>query len=40
VLSVTPSAVSKSVVRGRKDDLSRAIENDVMTLLDRQKQTV
>ena len=32
-LSLTPSAVSKSVVKGRKDEISEAIENDLMTLL-------
>lgn len=37
VLNLTPSAVSKSVVTGRKDEIARVIENDLMTLLERQK---
>ena len=36
-LSLTPSPVSKSVVTGRKDELARGSENDLMTLLERQK---
>jgi len=36
-LSLTPSAVSKSVVKGREDEIARVIENDLMTLLERQK---
>jgi hypothetical protein len=36
-LSFTPSAVSKSVVKGREDELARVIENYLMTLLERQK---
>ncbi len=36
-LSLTPSAVSKSVVKGREDELTGVIENDLMTLLERQK---
>jgi len=36
-LSLTPSAVSKSVVKGREDELARVIENYLMTLLERQK---
>jgi hypothetical protein len=35
-LSLTPSAVSTSVVKGREYELAGAIENDVMTLLERQ----
>ncbi|MFH1932441.1 MAG: hypothetical protein ABIN18_12750 [Pseudomonadota bacterium] len=35
-LSLTPSAVSKSVVKGREAELAGTIENDVMTLLERQ----
>jgi hypothetical protein len=36
-LSLTPSAVRKSVVKGREDELARVIENDLMSLLERQK---
>jgi hypothetical protein len=36
-LSLNPSAVSKSVVKGGEDELNRVIENDLMTLLERQK---
>ena len=36
-LSLTPSAVSKSVVKGREDEIARVIENYLMTLLERQK---
>ena len=36
-LSLTPSAVSKSVVKGREDKLTGVIENYLMTLLERQK---
>jgi len=36
-LSLTPSAVSKPVVKSREDELARVIENDLMTLLERQK---
>ncbi len=34
-LSLTPSAVSKSAVKGREDEIARVIENDLMTLLER-----
>ena len=36
-LNLTPSAVSKSVVKGREDEIARVIENGLMTLLERQK---
>jgi hypothetical protein len=36
-LSLTFSAVSKPVVKGREDELTGVIENDLMTLLERQK---
>ena len=36
-LSLTPSAVSKSVVKGREDENAGVIENDLMTLFERQK---
>jgi len=36
-LSLTPSAVSKSVVTGREDEFTGVIENYLMTLLGRQK---
>ena len=36
VVSLTPSAVSKSVVKGREDELTGVIENYLMTLLEGQ----
>jgi len=36
-LSLTLSAVSKSVVKGREDENAGVIENDLMTLFERQK---
>ena len=36
-LSLTSSAVSKSVVKGREDEIARVIENYLITLLERQK---
>ena len=36
-LSLTPSAVSKSVVKGREDEITGVIEDDLMTLLETQK---
>ena len=36
-LSLTPSAVRKSVVKGREDENAGVIENDLMTLFERQK---
>jgi hypothetical protein len=36
-LILTPSAVNKSVVKGREDEIAKVIENDLMTLLERQK---
>ncbi|MFH1934081.1 MAG: hypothetical protein ABIN18_21225 [Pseudomonadota bacterium] len=35
-LSLTPSAVSKPVVKGREDELASVIESYLMTLLERQ----
>ena len=39
-LSLTPSAVSKSVAKGREGELARVIESYLMTLLERQTETV
>ena len=36
-LSLTLSAVSKSAVKGREDEIARVIENCLMTVLERQK---
>jgi len=36
-LSLNPSAVSKSVVKGREGELARVIESYLMTVLERQK---
>ena len=37
VLNLIPSALRKSVAKGREDEIARVIENGLMTLLERQK---